>query len=465
MPDTSPLVTVYIPCRNYGRFLSQAIESVCQQLYHNWELLVIDEASDDESRAIADQYANRHPNRIRTVAHDTPRGLQKLANQVLGMANGKYIVRLDADDWLDEGALLLMVAKLESNPDYGLVYGNYYYTDEAGKILGVEQRRKLGTEDISGHTPPHGACTMVRTRALKAAGGYEEDINAQDGWDLWLKLINRVKSAHLDAPLFYYRQHGSSLSRDAERLLNARKAIFSKARERLDGSYIPTCLAVVPVRESYPDWEGVPYQAFGDKSLLECALESATRALGVTDTMVTSQSQSVLDFAAGVERDRGLKHMRVLRDGTSNSGPIRPQEILMHAQEAYRKERATAPDIVLFLSVHAPRRLPAHVDSAIDILRTTMSDSVVSVTQELEPMFCHGKDGLTLLNPGRFDGLAFDKEHLYRFNGAIIGVWGEILQHNLFGNSIAYLEMAQSDSLQVKSAADAVDPASAQPSR
>ncbi len=178
----APLVTVYIPCRNYGKFLSKAVQSVIDQLYQNWELFIIDEASDDETLTIATQFQHQQPERIRVIHHDTPQGLQKVANAVLTLAKGSYIMRLDADDWLDEGALLLMVAKLESDPECGLVYGNYHYTDEHGKVLGTERRPKLGTENISGHVPPHGACTMVSARALKSVGGYSEDITAQDGW-------------------------------------------------------------------------------------------------------------------------------------------------------------------------------------------------------------------------------------------------------------------------------------------
>jgi len=450
----APLVTVYIPCRNYGKFLSKAVQSVIDQLYQNWEMYIIDEASDDETSTIAMQFQNQQPERITVIHHDKPQGLQKVANAVLALAKGRYIMRLDADDWLDEGALLLMVAKLESDPECGLVYGNYHYTDEHGKVLGTERRPKLGTENVSGHVPPHGACTMVSTRALKSVGGYSEDVNAQDGWELWFKLLNCVKSVQLDLPLFYYRQHQQSLSQDRERLLNARAEILRKVRESRSGSYKPTCLAVIPVRESYPDWPGVPYEKINGKSLLELALASAHEATGVTDVAVSSESQSVLDFTQTLEQVSGKKNLHILRP-SQGGGAVRPQDILAHAIAVFEAERGFQPDIVLFLSIHAPLREPNHVDKAIDLLMVTLSDSVVSVNQEREPMFRHGKEGLELLNPGRFDGLSFEKEHLYRFNGAILGLWSNNLQKNsLFGKSIAYIEMSAKSSLQVKRKTD-----------
>lgn len=450
---SSPLVTVYVPCRNYGRFLPEALDSVVAQLHTNWELIIVDEASDDDTLAIAERYRAQHPGRIRIIANVAPTGLQKVANTVLGLTSGKYLMRLDADDWLDECALLLMTAKLQSDPDFGLVYGNFHYVDEDGRYLGTERRRKFGIEDMSGHMPPHGACTMVNTRALKAAGGYSEEVNAQDGWDLWYRLQNRVKVAHLDAPLFYYRQHGKSLSRDSSRLLDARAEILRGARQRLEGGYTPTCLAVIPVREHYPDWQGVPYQEFAGKSLLEWAFDSVLGASGVTDVAVSTQSQAVLDYSQGLEQKTGRAHLRILRPDTSES--LDPLKILIQATEEYEAQRGNLPDIVLFLSLHAPSRRPEHIARAIDVLIVTNSDSVVSVTQEREPTFVHGTKGLKLLNPGRFEGLEYERENLYRFNGSVIGTWTSSLREgSLFGESIAHIEMSRRESMELKTKAD-----------
>lgn len=452
----SPLVTLYIPCHNYGRHLGQAVESVLAQLYQNWELFIIDEASEDDTALVAERLRLREPDRITVIRNLAPTGLQKVANRVLGLARGRYIMRLDADDWLDEGALLLMVAKLESDPALGLVYGNYYYTDAEGRVLGMERRRKLGIEDVSGHLPPHGACTMVRTRVLKSVGGYSEDVDAQDGWELWFKLINRVKAASIDAPLFYYRQHATSLSRDSNRLFNARARILQKARSRLEGSYVPSCLAVIPVRESYPGWEGVPYREIGGKSLLQRALESALQANGVTEVAVSSGSSAVLSFAEElVAREAVGEHLRIARSDALSGPQIRVREILLHAADAYREKHGALPDILMFLSLHAPMRRAMHVDKTIDVLRITTSDSVVSVCEEREPMFAHGRTGLQLLNPGRFDELPLERERLYRFNGAVLAVWSEILSSgSLFGESIGYIEMSKEDSVQVKQPSD-----------
>jgi len=453
MLKEQPLVTVYIPCRNYGRFLSQCVESVLAQLYTEWELIIIDEASEDESAAIAENLRLRAPEQITVVRNPEPVGLQKIANRVLGLANGKYMMRLDADDWLDEGALLLMVGKLEATPDVGLVYGNYFYTTADGELIGMERRHRLGVEDRAGHLPPHGACTLFRARALKAVGGYSEDINAQDGWELWYKLVNRVGAVSLDVPVFYYRQHDTSLSRDHQRLLTARSQIFARIGNGLEGGYKPTFAAVIPVRESYPRFEGVPYREYDGVTLLERAILSATEANGVTQVIVSSQSERVLEFAARLESEgRVPAHARLLREeptGQTMKPPLR--DIMLQAGQFYHESTGTYPDAVGFLSIHAVNRRAEHLDKAIHVLRITESDSVVSVQEEREPVFSHGAEGLNLLNPGRFQDLTYDRERLYAFNGAVLATWWDVLQEeNLLGERIGYIEMTSEDSLQIK---------------
>ena len=142
-----PLVTIYIPCRNYGQYLKQSVESVFSQIYSNWELIIIDEGSSDGTKEISKEMQKRNPSKVSLITNEKPMGLQKLANHVLSIANGKYMMRLDADDWLDEAALFLMINKLEQTKKAGLVYGNYYYTDQEGNIIGVEYSQKDNKQD------------------------------------------------------------------------------------------------------------------------------------------------------------------------------------------------------------------------------------------------------------------------------------------------------------------------------
>ena len=80
---SSPLVTIYIPCRNYGNFLKQSVVSVVNQLYLNWELIIVDEASNDNTIEIAQKFCNFYPEKIKLIQNQTAVGLQKIANTIL----------------------------------------------------------------------------------------------------------------------------------------------------------------------------------------------------------------------------------------------------------------------------------------------------------------------------------------------------------------------------------------------
>ena len=445
------LVTIYIPCRNYGQYLSQSIESVLNQSYTNWELFIIDEASIDNSQDIAKEFEVKYPNKISLITNKKPIGLQKIANHVLDISKGKYILRLDADDWLDESAILLLVSKIESDTSIGLVYGNYYYVNEKGNIIGVETKLKLDDKNYRHQLPPHGACTLIRTNALKSVGGYSEDINAQDGWDLWYKLINRTGVSNIQTPIFYYRQHSSSLSKDNQRLLNARSKIFEKITLN-NNDYKPKVLAVIPVKESYPNFEGVPYFKINEQSLLEIAINNALESEKVDTVIISSESQQVLDFSLLLEENgKTPKHYRYLRKGSSEEIKVPIFDFMKSAGLHYNTIFNKSPDILIYLSLHAINRRSKHISEAINVLLSTQSASVVSVEEEREPIFKYKKDGLQILNPGRFKGLSFDEERFYKFNGCLIATWwDEINDNDILGNKTSFIEMTRKDSYQLK---------------
>ena len=145
MSSNPPLVTIYIPCKDYGKFLEQAANSVIQQLYPNWELIIINEGSSDDTEKIAKKIQKKIPDKISLISHKEPLGLQRLANKVLSIANGKYMMRLDADDWLDESAIFLLVNKIEASKKVGLVL--------AIIVIVLTRRGTTAQAQVSKHVP------------------------------------------------------------------------------------------------------------------------------------------------------------------------------------------------------------------------------------------------------------------------------------------------------------------------
>ena len=441
-----PKVTVYIPCHNYGRFLKQAIDSVIAQSYESWELVILDDGSSDSTSKIIKNYLELHPAKIRTLCHYPARGLQACANLALDTARGDYIMRLDADDYLDESALLVLASYLDRHRDVGLVFPNYTYINENGAILGVENRKKIGTESLFLDLPAHGACTMVRKRVLKSIGGYSENHNAQDGYELWLKVLNRYKVANVATPLFFYRQHGSSLSRDENRILAARQRIKRGLVQGNGGRIKPRMVAVVPAKNTYTKLPDIVLKPLAGRLLIDYALEAA-RETGLFETIfVTTDDPRVVNHC-----NQFPEIIATMRPkGLSLSG-TRLSYILYDAVTRLESEFEIYPDIVVLLSVHSPLRRPEHIFKAVDTLLLFNSDNVISVYEDYELHFSHGINGLEPINKGMINRLRLEREALYVDNGSIKVFWRDIISDSdLYGEKVGHIVMSLEDSFNIK---------------
>ncbi|MCB1226523.1 MAG: glycosyltransferase family 2 protein [Verrucomicrobiales bacterium] len=414
-------------------------------------MILFDEGSEDDSLKICRAAEARDPQRVRVVAHEQPKGLRACANQAIQLARGEYIIRLDADDYFDENALLVMVAFLDSNPEVGLVYPNWTYIGENGEFLGVEDRKKVGAEAKVLDLPAHGACTMVRKRVLKAIGGYDERFNSQDGHELWMKVLHRYRVGNVRTPLFFYRQHDTSMSRDEMRLLDSRRRIKEAIAARNDAEIKPRVVAVVPAKNSYHALKNVVLEPFSGKPLIDHTIDTAIES-GVFDLiLVTTDDHSVIAHCKG----RGGVVAR-LRDARLSDTRAKLAEVVSDAVVRMEEELGMFPDIVVTLSVHAPLRRAGHIKEAVDTLLVYDVDQVISTYEDVELHFRHGPHGMDPLNPGMLNTLRFEREALYVDNGAVHAVWRDhLVASSLYKGRIGHIVMPRMESFQIKSVADA----------
>lgn len=444
-----PCVTVYITSHNYGRFLRQAIDSVLHQTLEAWELFIVDDGSDDGTATIAAEAAAQDP-RITAIVHATSLGLRASANEVLAMARGEYVIRLDADDYFDENALLVLASYLDLHPDTALVYPNWIYIGEDGAFLGIESRKKVGREARLLDLPAHGACTMVRKRVLKAIGGYDPQFDAQDGHELWLKVLHRFEIGNVTTPLFYYRQHGTSMSRDEKRLEIARQKIKRGILSRQQGAIKPRVVAVIPAKNTYEQMPNVALEPVAGRPLIDYTLDAAYES-GVFDHVyVFADDPRVIahcEHYGGVLADLRPAHL-------SSSGK-RLAEVLRAAVEQLEAGHEIFPDIVVLLSVHTPLRTANHIQEAVDTLRLHNVDNVISTYADIELHFRHGQQGMEPLNPGMLSRLRFEREALFVDNGAVHAMWRDFVgTEDLYRGRIGHIVMSREESMQVKSLAD-----------
>ena len=136
-----PTITVYIVSHNYGRYLEDAIESVLRQSVDNWELLIFDDNSTDNTKDVIQLYQG--DSRIRTFF--TPSiGLPAVCNRALTEARGEYVIRLDGDDVFDDNILLVLSNYLERDSACAMVFPDYFLMDEHGEIFPMSGGKKSG---------------------------------------------------------------------------------------------------------------------------------------------------------------------------------------------------------------------------------------------------------------------------------------------------------------------------------
>ena len=413
-----PSVTIYITNYNYGTYLEQAIQSVLNQTYTDYELIIIDDGSTDDSKDIIDQY-QKH-NNIYTVFQEN-KGLNASNNIALNLTRGKYIVRLDADDYFAPQAIEVMVSELNRNKDHALVFPDYYHVDEKGNIL-EEIKRHDFTNNVSlFDQPAHGACTMFRTEILKSIGGYDEEFNCQDGYDIWLKISQLYKVKNISLPLFYYRQHDNSITKNESKLFETRTRIIEKNLNKQNQLNV---LAVIPVRGSAIDPNSNPLHKIGDKCLIEWTIDAALASNNIQIVSVTSAD---IDLKCFIKERYGTKIFWVNRDKSLSNLNKSIEDTALHVINEYEKVNKPV-DAAMMLYAEYPFRSAMYMDQAIHMLQLFDVDSVSSVRKDDDMFFVHSGHGLETWHKSK--NLRLERDELYRRSGGIHLIKKDVLIKN-----------------------------------
>ena len=221
----SNLITVYIINHNYGRYLDESIRSVIDQNYKKIFIIIVDDASNDNSAEVLRKYENRKS--INIIYNKRRIGLVKSANKAIKASKGKYILRLDADDYLKKSTVKHLYSKIKNNYKIKMVFPNFFWINSTGKILSKFSYRHKNNYNILDF-PAHGACSLIDLKFLRSIGGYSEKFDRQDGFYIWLRiLLKNYKILHTKKHLFFYRKHKNNLSNNIFKIYSVRLKIIN----------------------------------------------------------------------------------------------------------------------------------------------------------------------------------------------------------------------------------------------
>lgn len=249
-----PIISVLLPVYNAERYLRTAIESVLVQTYDNFELLVLDDGSDDNSLSILREYETKD-DRVRIISREN-KGLAVTLNQLISEASGKYLARMDADDICLPQRFEKQVAFLDSHPNHVVVGTRILLIDDEGLPLATMIDKFSHTEIkddlLKGVIALCHPATMLRADEIRAVGGYNTELQCAQDYDLWLRVSERGKLANLPEALVKYRQHLSSIgyTKRAGQLHTIKTALLRTYKQRKLG--IPDCLSSMDDEISAP---------------------------------------------------------------------------------------------------------------------------------------------------------------------------------------------------------------------
>lgn len=436
-------VTVYIPTYNYAHYVDKAVQSVLKQTMQDWELIIINDGSTDNTIDVLNRYKNNQ--KIRIIDQEN-KGLNVTNNIALRLSNGQYVMRLDADDYLDENALLVMSSILDTKPEVGLVYPDYYHINESGEVIEVVRREKINEEVQILDLPAHGACTMFRRNLLLQLGGYIEEFSCQDGYELWLRFIRKHSPYNVNIPLFYYRQHSESLTRDMKKILKTRRRIKRNFVEKELNNGVPKVLGIIPAVRKSVYLQGDPFTELAGKPLIWYTLNEVQYAKSLDRIILSSEDDEVLEYGCQFPRIETLK-----RETKWAKSTFKTQNFIAHILDRLKESEGYEPEAVCTLYITTPFRRYYHIDKSIDTMTIFGVDSVISVQEELAHCYFHRKFGLEAVNSARRD-IRVEREAIYKENSAIFLSKVNVIKSGSFiGEKVGHIIMLPEESIKINS--------------
>ena len=238
----NPLVSIAIPAYNHEKFIADTIESVISQHYENWELIVIDDGSTDNTPAIIDRFSGHEKIRI---IHQENMGLSPTLNRALEEARGEFFGFLPSDDMFYREKLLVQVDFLQKHGELAGVGSFQTLIDENGRPLQDELMEKWFSYEPTSRADfllkllernfVPAPSMLLRKSVVEKAGGFDETCRFMQDYDLWFRVLKEHEMKIIPRPLIYYRWHGGNQTYQATEETEAERGrVFEKAARLLD---------------------------------------------------------------------------------------------------------------------------------------------------------------------------------------------------------------------------------------
>ena len=214
MNNSRKLVSIVLPTYNGARFLCDAIQSIIRQTYQNWELVIVNDCSNDNTLEIARKY-EKEDSRIRVISNNINMKLPASLNIGFRECKGDYYTWISDDNIFKNNAIEYMSHYLDSHPDIDLVSCNFDFVDEDLKFIHTMKEacgnKKREQMQLASYCQV-GACFMYTKTIAKIVGDYDTSFFCGEDYDYWCRIAKNGKIAYEDENLYIYRVNSMSLT-------------------------------------------------------------------------------------------------------------------------------------------------------------------------------------------------------------------------------------------------------------
>jgi glycosyltransferase involved in cell wall biosynthesis len=204
--EQSELVSIILPTHNGSQYIKQSLESCLNQTYRNIELIVVNDASEDDTGEIACSYDDP---RIIYLKNESNMGLANSLNKGFLESKGDYLTWTSDDNFYAPDALARMLSEVRRSPSVDFVYANYYRIDENGKIIERVRVKESLYLLINNCVGP---CFLYTRRVYEKIGDYNPDSVLAEDYEYWIRALKQFKMHQVEHYLYYHRFHRDSLT-------------------------------------------------------------------------------------------------------------------------------------------------------------------------------------------------------------------------------------------------------------
>ena len=224
---TAPAVSVIIPVYNGINYLNESVDSVLAQTFTDYEVLVVDDGSTDETWDLIQAYEDR----VRGIRKPNG-GVASALNRGIQEARGRWIAWLSHDDVFLPDKLLKQVEFLKNNPQFKASYTGFYIIDQLGKIVGeykpVWYPREQATRMLFYSTYMNGSSMLIERACFDKVGLFNEKLKSTQDIDMWLRMVQHYEIGRVNEPLLKWRTHPTQGSRKLEAQKAEEHATFTR---------------------------------------------------------------------------------------------------------------------------------------------------------------------------------------------------------------------------------------------